>query len=55
MTLIATSSFVHFLCRKGDPIVKERVRSLLTSGDAAICELVAVELWMGVRFPLAIT
>jgi predicted nucleic acid-binding protein len=48
MTLIDTSSLVHFLRRKGDPAVKERVRRLLSGGDAGICELVAVELWMGV-------
>jgi len=48
MTLVDTSSLVHFLRRKGDALVKERVRRLLTADEAAICEIVAVELWMGV-------
>ena len=48
MTLIDTSSFVHFLRLKGDRRAKQRVAGLLESGAAAICEIVAVELWMGV-------
>jgi len=48
MILIDTSSFVHFLLRKGDPEVKERVRMILRSGDAAICPMIEVELSMGV-------
>lgn len=48
MTLIDTSSWVHFLRRKGDVRVKQRVTRLLVAGESAICELVAVELWMGV-------
>jgi len=48
MTLLDTSSLVHFLRRKGDPVVKERVRSILRGGDAAICPMVEVELSMGV-------
>jgi predicted nucleic acid-binding protein len=48
MILLDTSSLVHFLRRKGDPAVKERVRGILRSGDAAICPMVAVELSMGV-------
>lgn len=48
MILIDTSSLVHFLRRKGDPVVKERVRGILRRGDAATCDLVQVELWMGV-------
>ncbi|MGH8048423.1 MAG: PIN domain-containing protein [Chthoniobacterales bacterium] len=49
MTLVDTSSLVHFLRRKGDGAAKERVRRLLSAGQGAICEIVAVELWMGVR------
>ncbi len=48
MTLVDTSSLVHLLRRKGDPAVKERVNSILLRGDAAICDMVEVELWMGV-------
>lgn len=51
MTLVDTSSLVHLLRKKGDPIVKERVRRLFRTGDVAICEMVAVELWMGVGSP----
>lgn len=48
MILLDTSSLVHFLCRKGDPVVKERVRGILRGGEAAICPMVEVELSMGV-------
>ncbi|MEX2382182.1 MAG: PIN domain-containing protein [Opitutales bacterium] len=48
MILLDTSSLVHFLRRKGEPRVKERVRGLLATGEAALCEIVIVELWMGV-------
>lgn len=48
MILVDTSSLVHFLRRKGDVAVKERVRGMLSAGEGAICEVVAVELWMGV-------
>ena len=48
MILLDTSSLVHFLRRKGDPEVKERVRGILRGGDAAICPMVEVELSMGV-------
>ena len=48
MTLIDTSSFVHFLRLKGERTVKKRVAGILQGGEAAICEMVAVELWMGI-------
>jgi predicted nucleic acid-binding protein len=48
MTLLDTSSLVHLLRRKGDPAVKARVKAVLLRGDAAICDMVEVELWMGV-------
>ena len=48
MTLIDTSSIVHLLRRKGNPQVKERVRNLLRQGDAALCDMVIVELHIGV-------
>jgi predicted nucleic acid-binding protein len=48
MTLVDTSSLIHLLRKKGDPDVKERVRRLFRLGDVVICDMVAVELWMGV-------
>jgi predicted nucleic acid-binding protein len=48
MTLIDASSLVHFLRIKGNPAVKSRVANILRGGEAAICEMIAVELWMGV-------
>jgi len=48
MILVDTSSLVHLLRKKGDLQIKERVRQLFRAGDAAICEMVALELWMGV-------
>ncbi len=48
MTLIDTSSLVHFLRQKGDPAIKARVKGILGRGDAVLCDLVVVELWMGV-------
>ena len=47
MILVDTSSLVHLLRRKGNPAIKERVRAILRSGDAAICPMIEVELWMG--------
>ncbi len=51
MTLIDTSSLIHFLRRKGDPAVKQRVKSLLLGGDVAICDMIMVELYQGVGSP----
>jgi len=48
VTLLDTSSLIHFLRLKGDPIVKARVKKLIAKGDAVLCDLVAVEIWMGV-------
>lgn len=48
MILIDTSSLVHLLRRKGDPVVKERVKAILRRGEAATCDMVEVELRMGV-------
>lgn len=47
MTLVDTSSWIHFLRKRGDLVVKERVRKLLESGEACLCPMVEVELWMG--------
>lgn len=48
MTLLDTSSLVHLLRRKGDPAIRDRVQAILLRGDGAICDMVEVELWMGV-------
>ena len=47
MTLIDSSSWIHFLRPNGDPAVRARVESMLTSGDACWCPLVRLELWNG--------
>ena len=47
MTLVDTSSLIHLLRRKGDPLVKKRVLSLLENDTAAICPMIITELWMG--------
>jgi len=47
MTLVDTSSWIHFLRRNGDFAVKRRVSSLLEQGEAVTCPMVLVELWMG--------
>jgi predicted nucleic acid-binding protein len=45
--LIDSSSWIHFLRPNGDPAVRARVESMLTSGDACWCPLVRLELWNG--------
>jgi predicted nucleic acid-binding protein len=47
MTLVDTSSWIHFLRKNGEPLVKARVRQLLESDSARTCPIVLVELWMG--------
>jgi len=47
VTLIDSSSWIHFLRPNGDPAVRARVESMLTSGDACWCPLVRLELWNG--------
>jgi predicted nucleic acid-binding protein len=46
--LIDTSSWIDFLRDSNQP-AQARVRELMLSGEAAWCELVATELWMGAR------
>ena len=48
MILLDTSSLVHFLRLKGEPSIKARVKGIIARGDAVLCDLVAVEIWMGV-------
>ena len=47
MTLVDTSSWIHFFRRDGDPEVKSRVQNLLQQGSAVICPVVLAELWIG--------
>ena len=48
MTLVDSSSWIDFLRgRQTEPA--HRVQHLLASGEAAWCDLIAVELWNGVR------
>jgi predicted nucleic acid-binding protein len=47
MTLVDTSSWIHFLRRNGEIHVKDRVRTLMDRGEAVVCPVVLVELWMG--------
>lgn len=49
MTLVDTSSWIHFLRRNGEATAKKRVSDLLSEGSAAICPVVLAELWMGAR------
>jgi predicted nucleic acid-binding protein len=47
LTLIDTSSWIEAFSRSGDFQVRERVRALLMSGEAAWCDMVRLELWNG--------
>ena len=47
MTLVDTSSWIHYLRRDGEAEMKEKVRSLLLDGSAVLCPVVIAELWMG--------
>lgn len=49
MKLIDTSAWIHGLRPDGNPKIKERVRALLDSGEAAWCAMVRLELWNGAR------
>ena len=47
--LVDTSAWIHALRRDGDSKVRTVVGNLLESGDAAVCDLIAVELLNGAR------
>ncbi len=49
MKLVDTSSWVEQLRRGGDEAVRERVEALLTTGEAAWCPVVRLELWNAAR------
>ena len=46
--LVDSSLWVHQLRKSGDPAKRNRVNALLTSGEAAWCPPVRLELWRGV-------
>jgi predicted nucleic acid-binding protein len=49
VTLVDTSCWVHQIRASGDAAVRSRVEALLTSGSAAWCPQVRLELWAGAR------
>ena len=48
MKLIDTSSWIHQMRDKGDPVVRARVEALLRAGEATWCDMVRLEIWAGV-------
>ncbi|MBI5198889.1 MAG: PIN domain-containing protein [Nitrospirae bacterium] len=49
VVLIDTSSWIEALRDTGRTDIRERVLKLMTDGRAAWCDIVAVELWNGVK------
>jgi hypothetical protein len=47
LTLVDTSSWIHFLRPDGDAAVRARVEAVLREGTARLCPLVRLELWNG--------
>jgi predicted nucleic acid-binding protein len=47
MVLVDTSCWTHSLRRKGDEVIRAKVRVLLEAGEAAWCDVVRLELWNG--------
>jgi predicted nucleic acid-binding protein len=48
ITLIDSSSWIEALRRTGNSTVQARVRTLLSDGEAAWCDMVRLELWNSV-------
>jgi predicted nucleic acid-binding protein len=48
-TLVDSSLWVHQLRRRGDPVHRAVVESLLRQGEAAWCPVIRLELWRGVK------
>jgi predicted nucleic acid-binding protein len=46
--LVDTSSWIHQMRPKGDPVVRARVEALLRAGEAAWCAMVRLEIWAGI-------
>ena len=47
MTLVDTSAWIDALRTDGDQEVRRGVAELLTAGQAALCDMVVLELWNG--------
>jgi predicted nucleic acid-binding protein len=45
--LIDTSAWIEFFRRRGDVAIRDRVISLVRTGQAAWCEIIRLELWNG--------
>jgi predicted nucleic acid-binding protein len=45
--LVDSSSWIHLLRPKGDPLVRTRVERALQAGEACWCPVVRLELWNG--------
>ena len=48
MKMVDTSSWIHQIRRRGNPLVRARVEQLLRTGEAAWCPVIRLELWAGV-------
>ncbi len=48
MKIVDTSAWIHQMRPKGDPGVRNRVETLLRSGEAAWCAMIRLEIWAGV-------
>ena len=48
MKLVDTSSWIEYLCGRNNAVA-DRVRDLMHEDEAALCEMVLVELWNGAR------
>jgi predicted nucleic acid-binding protein len=49
MVLVDTSAWVHALREIGPQDVRDRLTTLIVSGQAAWCDMIRVELWIGAR------
>lgn len=47
--LIDTSAWVETLRAQGDPVLRERVKTLVLEDQAVLCDMVLLELWNGAR------
>jgi predicted nucleic acid-binding protein len=48
LKLVDTSSWIHQMRQKGDPVVRARVEALLRAGEAAWCAMVRLEIRAGI-------
>ena len=49
MVLVDTSSWIETLRQNGDASIRARVERLTLNDEAALCEMVLLELWIGAR------